>query len=63
MDITIKTLGALKKSGYQSRSIKTELRENLIQNIKDGRMLCMANYPSFNLNNFEKENPSSFMNP
>jgi magnesium chelatase subunit I len=32
---TIKTLGELKKSGYQSRSIKDELRDNLIQNIKD----------------------------
>ena len=37
MDISIKTLGELKKSGYQSRRIKTELRENLIQNIKEGR--------------------------
>ena len=37
MDISIKTLGALKNSGYQSRSIKTELRENLIQNIKKGK--------------------------
>ena len=26
----ITTLGALKKSGYQSKSIKEELRENLI---------------------------------
>jgi magnesium chelatase subunit I len=26
----IKTLGALKKSGYQSKSIKDELRENLV---------------------------------
>ena len=31
----IATLGALKKSGYQQRSIKDELRENLIQKIKD----------------------------
>jgi magnesium chelatase subunit I len=31
----ITTLGALKKSGYKSRSIKEELRENLIQLIKD----------------------------
>ena len=31
MDIKkIKTLGALKKSGYRSRSIKEELRKNLI---------------------------------
>jgi len=27
----IKTLGELKKSGYQSRSIKDEIRENLIK--------------------------------
>lgn len=31
----IKTLGELKKSGYQSRSIKDELRDNLIQKIKN----------------------------
>ena len=30
MDTTIKTLGALKASGYTSKSIKTELRDNLI---------------------------------
>src|SRR4051794_5655592 len=30
----IKTLGALKKSGYVSKSIKDELRENLIRKIK-----------------------------
>jgi len=30
----IKTLGELKKSGYTSRSIKEEIRENLIQKIK-----------------------------
>ncbi len=30
----IKTLGALKKSGYKSRTIKEELRENLISKIK-----------------------------
>ena len=30
----IKTLGALKESGYRSRSIKDELRENLIRKIK-----------------------------
>ncbi len=33
----ITTLGALKKSGYQSRSIKEELRANLITNIKEGK--------------------------
>lgn len=31
----IKTLGELKKSGYQSKSIKDELRDNLIQKIKN----------------------------
>ncbi|MBL6444868.1 sigma 54-interacting transcriptional regulator [Fulvivirga sp. 29W222] len=30
----IKTLGALKSSGYQSRSVKQELRDNLIKKIK-----------------------------
>lgn len=32
----ILTLGALKKSGYQSKKIKDELRDNLIQKIKSG---------------------------
>ena len=32
---TIKTLGELKKSGYKSRTIKEELRENLIQKLKN----------------------------
>ena len=31
----IKTLGELIKSGYQSKSIKDELRDNLIQKIKN----------------------------
>ena len=31
---TIKTLGALKKSGYKSRTIKEELRENLITKLQ-----------------------------
>lgn len=31
----IKTLGELKKSGYQSRSIKDEIRENLITKLKE----------------------------
>lgn len=35
MDTTIKTLGALKKAGYISKSIKAELRNNLIENIKN----------------------------
>ena len=35
MDITkIKTLGDLKKSGYKSRTIKEEIRENLMVKIK-----------------------------
>lgn len=33
----IKTLGELKKSAYKSRSIKDELRENLIARIRDGK--------------------------
>ena len=33
----IKTLGQLKATGYQSRPIKDELRENLIENIKAGK--------------------------
>ena len=33
---TIKTLGDLKKIGYQSTSIKDELRANLIQKMKLG---------------------------
>ncbi len=36
MDTTIKTLGALKASGYTSKSIKTELRDNLIAALKSG---------------------------
>ncbi len=32
----IKTLGDLKKQGYQSKSIKDELRDNLIQKMKEG---------------------------
>jgi magnesium chelatase subunit I len=34
---TIKTLGELKKSGYQSKSIKDELRDNLREKIKSGQ--------------------------
>ena len=33
----IKTLGDLKKSGYQSRSIKEEMRSNLIQHLQKGK--------------------------
>lgn len=37
MDIAkISTLGALKKSGYTSKSIKNEIRENLIAKLKSG---------------------------
>jgi magnesium chelatase subunit I len=32
----ITTLGALQQAGYQSKSIKDELRDNLIKNIKNG---------------------------
>src|ERR1700729_129206 len=36
MDITkIKTLGQLKKSGYKNRSVKEEIRENLIRKLKN----------------------------
>jgi magnesium chelatase subunit I len=37
MDTKIKTLGALKKAGYTSKSIKSELRDNLVQNIKNAK--------------------------
>ena len=33
----IKTLGELKKTDYKSRSIKEELRSNLVKNIKEGK--------------------------
>src|SRR5574343_741189 len=32
---TIKTFGELKKSGYQSKSIKTEMRDNLLARLKN----------------------------
>src|ERR1700727_3758770 len=36
MDIRkIKTLGKLKKSGYRNRSVKEEIRENLIRKLKN----------------------------
>ena len=35
MQATIKTLGALKQSGYKSRTVKEELRENLIRSIQE----------------------------
>ncbi|HTE32479.1 MAG TPA: hypothetical protein VK666_18995, partial [Chryseolinea sp.] len=33
--LKIKTLGELKRAGYKVKSIKTELRENLIQRLKN----------------------------
>jgi magnesium chelatase subunit I len=36
-ETNFKTLGELKKSGYQSKSIKDELRDNLIENIKNNK--------------------------
>src|SRR5688572_18695828 len=33
------TLGELKKSGYRSRSVKDELRENLIERLRSGGTL------------------------
>jgi len=35
----IQTLGELKKSGYKSRSVKEELRENLISKLKKGEKI------------------------
>jgi magnesium chelatase subunit I len=37
MNTSISTFGALKASGYQSKSIKTELRDNLIAALKEGK--------------------------
>lgn len=37
MNTTVNTLGALKASGYIPKSIKTELRENLISCLKSGK--------------------------
>ena len=37
MNTTINSLGALKASGYISKSIKTELRDNLIASLKSGK--------------------------
>jgi magnesium chelatase subunit I len=34
----IKTLGELKASGYKSKSIKEELRQNLIRKLKDNEV-------------------------
>ena len=34
---SIKTLGELKKSGYQSKSVKTEMRDNLVKSIKENK--------------------------
>ena len=37
MNTAIKTLGDLKKSAYQSKDIKTELRDNLIASLNSGK--------------------------
>ena len=37
MHTTIKTIGELRKTNYASKSIKEELRANLIENIKKGK--------------------------
>lgn len=45
MDIKkIKTLGALKKAGYKSRSIKEELRQNLITKLENGEKVFEGIY-------------------
>lgn len=45
MDYTrLRTLGQLKSAGYRSRSIKTELRENLIAALREGRPLFKGIY-------------------
>ncbi|MEM1323366.1 MAG: magnesium chelatase, partial [Bacteroidota bacterium] len=36
---TIKTLGELRASGYQPKSIKDELRDNLIQKLQSGETI------------------------
>ena len=42
MDITkIKTLGDLKKTGYRNRSVKEEIRENLIRKLKNKETVYM----------------------
>ncbi len=37
MDTSITTLGELKSTGYQSKDIKTELRDNLISSLREGK--------------------------
>ncbi len=45
MDYTrLRTLGQLKSAGYRSRSVKTELRENLIIALREGRPLFKGIY-------------------
>ena len=39
IDRTVKTLGELKRTGYRSRSIKEEIRENLIARLRDGKRI------------------------
>ncbi len=40
----IRTLGELKRAGYRSRSVKQELRENLIAALREGRPLFQGIY-------------------
>lgn len=44
MNITINTLAELKKSGYKARSIKEELRSNLIKKLRKGEPLFEGVY-------------------
>ena len=37
MNTSISTFGAMKAAGYQSKSIKTELRDNLIAALQEGK--------------------------
>ena len=37
MNTSVKTLGELKSAGYQSKDIKTELRDNLISSLREGK--------------------------
>ena len=39
MPPTIRTLGELKRSGYVSKSVKQELRDNLVEKIRKGAPL------------------------
>src|ERR1017187_5475085 len=39
MASTINTLGALRQSGYRSRPVKQEIRDNLVQKLRSGEAL------------------------